>query len=150
MHIVEKLNDLLILSEEIETTYINVIELLKFNDNINYSKKAAIERGKFVKLLKKQLNKIDKNDESSLAFKRRNHLVRSNYKKLFKVTNDLDFIDKVHEIELLCINKYDDLLSQINIPLPLCRMLLKQRDSIQTRVHIIERGEPIMAAFNSL
>ncbi|TYA70006.1 ferritin family protein [Seonamhaeicola marinus] len=145
-HIVEKLNDLLILSEEVENTYVKVSEKLKFTDNIAYSKKIGAERGKFVQFLKKELDKIDKGGETTLALKRRNHLIRTNYKKYFKIGNDLDFLEKVYEMEVLSVNKYDDLLSQINLPLTLCRMLLKQRDSIQARLHVIERGEPIMAS----
>ncbi len=145
-HIVEKLNDLLILCEEVENAYVNVSEKLKFTDNIAYAKKRGEERGVFVKLLKKELLKIDKGEENTLVLKRRNHLMRTNYKKYFKIGNDLDFLDKVYEMEILTVNKYDDLLSQINLPLTLCRMLLKQRDSIQARIHVIERGEPLVVS----
>lgn len=146
-HIVEKLNDLLVLNEEVEIVYNKISEKLKFVDNKAYAKQRGVERAKFVGLLKKELVKIGGDAyENEIVLKRRNNLMRANYKKYFKIENDLDFISKVYEMEVLSVNKYDDLLAQINLPLTLCRMLLKQRDGIQARIHVIERGEPIVAS----
>lgn len=145
-HIVEKLNDLLLLNEEVENAYNKTSEKLKFFDNIAYAKERSLERVEFVRLLRKELEKLDKKDKNQIVLKRRFHFMRMNYRKFFKIENDLDFLDKVYEMEVLCVNKYNELLSQINMPLPLCRLLLKQQDSIQTRLHVIERGEPVSAS----
>jgi hypothetical protein len=143
--IIEKLNDLLVLNEEVGNAYKKASEKLKFADNIAYSKGRALERAEFVRLLKNELAKLENKVENAVVFKRRLQLVRSNLKKQLKIGDDLEFVGKVYEIEVLCSNKYDELLSQINLPLSLCRMLLKQRDSIEARLRILDRGEGVIA-----
>lgn len=145
-YIVEKLNDLVILNEEIESAYNKASNELKFADNVAFSKQSASQRNKFIQVLNKELKRYDENNEMQIVLKRRFHLIRTNFKQQVKIGNDLDFLSKVYSNELLCVNKYDELLSQINLPLSLCRALLKQRDIVQARIHLIERGEPIVAA----
>ncbi|WP_248722016.1 DUF2383 domain-containing protein [Seonamhaeicola sp. ML3] len=142
--IIEKLNDLLVLNEEVESTYKKASEKLKFADNIAYSKQRSLERAQFVKSLKIELAKLEDKVENAIVFKRRLQLVRSNLKTQLKIGDDLEFVSKVYEIEVLSSNKYDELLSQINLPLSLCRMLLKQRDSIEARLRILDRGEGVI------
>lgn len=142
--IIEKLNDLLVLNEEVESAYKKASEKLKFADNIAYSKQRSLERAQFVKSLKKELAKLEDKVENAIVFKRRLQLVRSNLKTQLKIGDDLEFVSKVYEIEVLSSNKYDELLSQINLPLSLCRMLLKQRDSIEARLRILDRGEGVI------
>ncbi|WP_406682640.1 hypothetical protein N1F78_08030 [Seonamhaeicola sp. MEBiC1930] len=140
-HILERLNELIILNEEVENAYVRASKSLVNSHNKTYATERGQEREKIVNLLKIELSKIEKSEANALAIKRKFHLMRLNFRKYFKIENDPGFYVKVYEIEILSINKYDELLSQINLPLSLCRLLLKQRDSLQARLHIIERGE---------
>ncbi|WP_282134534.1 DUF2383 domain-containing protein [Seonamhaeicola maritimus] len=144
--IVEKLNELVILNEEVENAYKKASSKLENNYTKTYAKEKSLERGEFVRFLKIELTKLEANDENLIALKRKFHMVRLNFRKFIKIENDAEFLGKVYEIEVLSINKYDDLLSQINLPLTLCKLLLKQRDFLQARLHVMERGELVVSS----
>ena len=141
--ILEKLNDLLILNEEVENAYTKANHIVTNAFHKSFSKEKSQERGRFVKSLKNELNKIEKK-AGNIALKRRDHVVRLNFRSFLKIENDNRFIRKVYEIELLSIQKYDELLAQMNMPLSLCRLLLKQRDQIQEKLYIMERDNEIL------
>lgn len=144
--ILEKLNDLLILNEEVEKAYNKASNMVEDSYYKAFSKERSIERGEFARLLKKELRKLEGKSDNLIAIKRRGQLIRTNYKSSLKIENESGFLARIYDIELLSVRNYDEFLSQMNLPLSLCKLVLKQRDIIQTRLHAIERGEEIYAS----
>ncbi|WP_299553736.1 DUF2383 domain-containing protein [Seonamhaeicola sp.] len=142
-YILEKLNDLLILNEEVENAYNKASNKVTNTNYKTFSNERSQERAEFVRLLKGELNKLEAKG-GNLAEKRRAHVVRLNFRNFLKIENDTEFLRKVYDMELLSLNKYDELLTQMNLPLKLCRLLLKQRDNIQARLYVMERENEIV------
>ncbi|APY10604.1 hypothetical protein BWZ22_04840 [Seonamhaeicola sp. S2-3] len=143
-NILEKLNDLLILNEEIENAYTKAINMLTDSFYKQFSNERSLERSGYVKSLKNELHKLEKKAENPVALKRRDHVVRLNFRNFLKIEDENKFLRKVYDIELLSVQKYDELLTQMNMPLSLCKLLLKHRDNIQARLFEMERDNEVI------
>lgn len=142
-YIIEKLNDLLVLNQEIKNSYSKVSNKVTNPHYKTFSNKRSLEHEEFARLLENELNKVKEQNKNFLAVKRRSQIVRLNFKKQLKFADESSFYDKVFEIQLLALKEYDEFLALMNLPLPLCKSVLKQRDSIQVRMYAIERGDGI-------
>ncbi|MFY0713304.1 DUF2383 domain-containing protein [Seonamhaeicola sp. NFXS20] len=143
-NILEKLNDLLILNEEIENAYTKAINMVTDSFYKQFSNERSLERSGYVKSLKNELSKLEKKAGNPVALKRRDHVVRLNFRNFLKIEDENKFLRKVYDIELLSVQKYDELLAQMNMPLSLCKLLLKHRDNIQTRLFEMERDNEVI------
>lgn len=143
-NILEKLNDLLILNEEIENAYTKAINMVTDSFYKQFSNERSLERKGYVNSLKKELNKLEKKAGNAVALKRRDHVVRLNFRNFLKIEDENKFLRKVYDIELLSVQKYDELLAQMNMPLSLCKLLLKHRDNIQARLFEMERDNEVI------
>lgn len=143
-NILEKLNDLLILNEEVENTYAKAINKVTDSFYKQFSNERSLERAEYIKSLKVELSKLERKARNPIALKRRDHIVRLNFREFLKIENHNKFLRKVYEIELLSVQKYDELLTQMNMPLSLCKLLLKHRDNIQARLYEMERDNEVI------
>ena len=63
------------------------------------------------------------------------------FKTLLLLNNEDDLIDEVVALKRLSIEKYNDVLREINLPLSVCKLLVKQRDSIYSNMNAMKRHE---------
>ena len=145
--ILEKLNDLLILNEEVERAYSKASKMVGDKDYKAFSKKRSLERAAFASVLRNEFSKLEGKSKNLMALKRRGQLVRLKYKNSLKIEKESGFLARIYDIEVFSIKNYDEFLTQMNLPLSLCKIVLKQRDQIEVALHAMERGEEIFVSY---
>ncbi len=137
--ILVKLNDVFLMNEVIEKIYIKTCEKVS-NTNIKaFLKEKSIERYDFGKILRNEIKKFDIDVEESIMSRRRYQLYMRSFNNLLKLEDDIDLLNAISKIELLSIEKYNELLREINLSLSLCRLLVKQQDNIQYGLRSIKK-----------
>ncbi|WP_372754291.1 DUF2383 domain-containing protein [Mariniflexile sp.] len=139
--ILKKLNNLLVMNYEVEKIYLGALDLAT-NDNLKaFFTERAFERNEFSRQLRTEINKLKgepiqlgkvKGDLKNFETKFKNHLL---------INNEDDLMTEVFKLKSLCIDGYNELLMQINLPLSTCKMLVKQRDSIYSNMNAMKRQE---------
>lgn len=138
---ISKLNELIIMNDEVEKTYGKILKNGSSEAFISFFKDKITMRNQFGKLLLKEVNKLEVKDQKSIMLTRRYKLIRTDMKKTLQVNSNRSLQNEVFRIELLSIEKYNELLMEMNLPLTICKLLIKQRDAIQYTSRLIERGE---------
>ena len=136
-----KLNELIIMNEEVEKTYKEILKDILVEEFEPFFKDKIQVRNQFGQLLLKEVNKLGDKEQEPIMLNRRNKLIRSSLKKSLKINKALNLQNEVYRIEQFSIDKYNELLMEMNLPLKLCKLLIKQRDTIQYTSRLIERGE---------
>lgn len=135
-----KLKDLLFMNQEVQKTFLKVQ-----SDSIDYGLKSffkakVTERNTFGKLLQAELNKLEAKAKTSILMQNRSHYFRSpNLKNVLQIHRDLDLFNQVYKVLQVSIKKYNALLMEIDLPLSLCKLLIKQRDRIQSSLDLIKQ-----------
>lgn len=138
--IVTKLNDLLLMNHQVGKTFFKLQNNVGDDSLKSYFDKKVIERNQFGELLQEELKKIEtKVDTLPLMQNRRNHLRMLNLKKVLHIENNLDLFKQVYKVLQLSIKKYNELLMEMHLPLSLCKLLIKQRDHIQSSLDLIKK-----------
>lgn len=136
-----KLNELIIMNEEVEKTYKKIQKNTSNEEFIPFFKDKIEVRNQFGQLLLKEVNKLGDKEQESIMLNRRNKLIRSSLKKSLQINDELNLQNEVYRIEQFSVEKYNELLMEMNLPLKLCKLLIRQRDIIQYTSRLIERGE---------
>lgn len=135
-----KLKDLLFMNQEVQKTFAKVQ-----SDSIDHGLKSffkakVTERNTFGKLLQAELNKMETKAKTSILMQNRSHCFRSpNLKNVLQIHRDLDLFNQVYKVLQVSIKKYNALLMEIDLPLSLCKLLIKQRDRIQSSLDLIKQ-----------
>lgn len=135
-----KLKDLLFMNQEVQKTFLKVQ-----SDSIDHGLKSffkakVTERNTFGKLLQAELNKLEAKAKTSILMQNRSHYFRSpNLKNVLQIHRDLDLFNQVYKVLQVSIKKYNALLMEIDLPLSLCKLLIKQRDRIQSSLDLIKQ-----------
>ncbi|AJR04726.1 DUF2383 domain-containing protein [Siansivirga zeaxanthinifaciens] len=143
--VLEKLYNLLLLNHEVEKLYNEAFELVKDSNFRSFFKGQALERNEFGEELKKEIGKLGGNQKESLAFGRAFYLKRMNFKNLIKLQAEDQLLSEVCAIKEASINNYNGVLMERNLPLSLCKILIKQRDHIQVKLNVLKREEMFVA-----
>lgn len=139
--ILSKLNELIIMNEEVENTYAKILKNSSRESFASFFKEKIAMRNQFGLLLLKEANKLDEEGQKSIMLNRRNTFIRTNFKTSLRINNNRSLQNEIFRIEQLSIEKYNELLMEMNLPLTLCKLLMKQRDIIQYTSRLIEREE---------
>lgn len=135
--ILRKLNDLQIMNNEIEKVYLKALKEISNNKLRAFFQKKGFEKSQFVRLLQGEINKL-KMQNNSIELDRRFSPVSTNYSKLLHIDNDGDLYESAYKIEQFSVEKYNELLMELNLPLSLCKLLIKQRDRIEFESDLIK------------
>lgn len=137
--ILVKLNDVFLMNEVIKKTYTKACEKV-FNLNIKiFFRERSLERYSFGEMLQNEIKKFDTDVEESIMSRRRYHLYMRRFNNLLQLESDSDLLNSIYKIELTCIEKYNELLGEINLSLSLCRLLIKEQDNIQYGLRLIKK-----------
>ena len=79
-------------------------------------------------MLQNESKKLETKVDSSIMLQRRNHLTELSFKNLLRYDKNIDLFLQVNNIMQFSLEKYNDLLMEMNMSLPLCKLLVKQRD----------------------
>lgn len=134
-----ELNDLFLMNHQVGKIFLKIQDHVVDGSLKSFFKEKEVERNEFCKLLQNESNKLEEKIDNSIMLNRRNHLTKLNLKKLFHFNKDLDLFMQVNRIMQLSIDKYNELLMEMNMPLSLCKLLVRQRDSVQSSMYLIER-----------
>ncbi|MDO5970124.1 hypothetical protein Q4Q35_09920 [Flavivirga aquimarina] len=137
--ILVKLNDIFLMNEAIGKIYTKASKKASDTNTKAFLKEKSFERYDFGKMLQNEIKKFDTDVEESIMSRRPYHLYLRNFNNLLEHENNADLLNSIYKIELLCIEKYNELLREINLPLSLCRLLVKQQDNTQYGLRLIRR-----------
>ncbi|TGV02826.1 DUF2383 domain-containing protein [Flavivirga rizhaonensis] len=137
--ILVKLNDIFLMNKVIEKTYIKTYEKVSDINIKALLKEKSLERYNFSEILQNEIKKLGADVEESIMSKRRYHFYMRSFSNLLQLEDNIGLLNAVYKIELLCIEKYNELLQEINLSLSLCRLLVKQRDHIQYGLRLIKK-----------
>lgn len=139
--ILAKLNNLLIMNYETEKVYLEALELATGDNLKAFFRERGFERNEFSRQLKVEIIKLDgqpkKFNGLSSTFDKKRH----DFKTLLLLNNEDDLMDVVVALKRFSIEKYNDVLREINLPLSVCKLLVKQRDSIYSNMNAMKRHE---------
>ena len=139
--ILAKLNNLLIMNYETEKVYLEALELAAGDNLKAFFRERGFERNEFSKRLKAEIIKLNGKPVTfnwlSSTFDKKWH----DFKTLLLLNNEDDLIDEVVALKRLSIEKYNDVLREINLPLSVCKLLVKQRDRIYSNMNAMKRHE---------
>lgn len=143
--ILTKLNDLLIMNEEVVKIYAKMLKTDSGNRLKAFFMDRGAERQEFGKLMQNEIKKLGVEEEDSIMLRRRSKLVRVNFRNLLELDDERDLLNGVYEIEQLSVKKYNELLVEMNLPLSSCKLLIKQLDKVQLRLNLIKRADALFA-----
>ncbi|GAA3596194.1 hypothetical protein GCM10022396_11790 [Flavivirga amylovorans] len=127
------------MNEVIEKIYIKTCEKASDTNIETFLKGKILEQQNFGKILQNEIKKLDGDVQESIMSKRRYHLYMRDFNNLLQLGNNSDLINAIYKIELLCMEKYNELLREINLSLSLCKLLVKQQDSVQYGLRLIKK-----------
>ncbi len=137
--ILMKLNDLFLMNQQVERIFSKIQNDVEDANLKAFFKEKEIERKRFCEMLQNESKKLEAKVENSIMLKRRNHLTELSFKKLLSYDKNSNLLRQVNNLMQINIAKYNDLLMEMNLSLTLCKLLVKQRDSIQSSSFLIER-----------
>ncbi|KJD35304.1 hypothetical protein PW52_11605 [Tamlana sedimentorum] len=140
-----KLNDLLLVNFEVEKVYSEMIDDVNDDTLRDFFRERAIERNEFSKRINLEIEALGQTPERIGALSKNFYRLKSKFKNLTIVDNENDLIDEVFNLKQDSINKYNEVLMQPHLPLKLCKILVKQRDSIQATLRVLKREYAVVA-----
>lgn len=143
--ILTKLNDLSLMNYQVEKTYAKAVKDVTDERMKTFFKEKGAERKQFDALLQVEIKKLESKVDNALMINRRNHLVKMNIKNLMDFENERELLNAVYKITELSIEKYNELLMEMHMSLSLCKLLIKQRDHMQSSLHLIRRQEAVLS-----
>ena len=137
--IIEKLNDLLIMNYEVEKIYLEALKNVTDNTLKTFFRERGLERYEFSIELKNEIKTLDGNPKLLGELSKDFYQVKMNFRNLIFLENQNDLLDEVFSLKKVSIDKYNQLLMEPNLPLQLCKILIRQRDSIQAKLRALKR-----------
>ncbi|MCB4798531.1 PA2169 family four-helix-bundle protein [Tamlana sp. PT2-4] len=141
----EKLNNLLSLNNEVEEIYSEVEEKVSDVSLKNFFKERALERHEFSELIKLEIENLGETPEPKSIQSKRFYKTKMKVRNLVFSDNELDLLDEVFNLKQETIDNYNDVLMQPHLPLKLCKLLVKQRDNVQSTMRVLKREAAFVA-----
>ncbi|TNJ45328.1 DUF2383 domain-containing protein [Tamlana fucoidanivorans] len=132
----KKLNDLMVMNNTIEKIYLEVAHELVVAEQKAFLKRRAYKRRQFVAALKLEIIKIG---GAPVALEKSSSEFWMKFKTLLIYSKDDGLLDEIFNLKAICVKKYNEALSEINMPLSTCKLLLKQVDVIQNEMGNMKR-----------
>lgn len=139
--ILSKLNNLLIMNYEIEKVYAEALDLVA-DDNLKaFFRERSFERNEFGRQLRAEIVKLGDKPKQLDVFSSDFDRIWINFRNLIISNNENDLMEEIYSLKRFNIEKYNELLRQINLPLSTCKLLIKQQDSIYNHMNAMKREE---------
>lgn len=144
---INNLNSLLIMNTEVEKIYTELIDKVSDEDLKHFFSEQGEQRHEFSNDLKAEIISLGG------SYENRGRMHSELYKFWMNIRNFVMFnkseeslMSEVRDMQSITINKYNDLLRMLGLPLTICKLLIKQRDRIQDAKDSIERHDLIAYA----
>lgn len=144
--IIGKLKQLMLINEEAEKIYVYAIDTVNKKSLKVFFNKRVIERRTHVKLLGNEIIRLNGNLENIKSTKTDFPQVHKYLKKMLLKNNENELLEAVYFLEKRSIDKFNAVLSEPGIPLSTCKILIKQKDTIEASLYSIKRREDELVA----
>lgn len=139
--ILEKLNNLLIMNYGVEYVYLEALELAT-DDNLKaFFRERGFERNEFGRQLRAEIEKLHGKPKQLGEISNGLNNIWLNIKNHIVLHNESELMDEIYKLKALTIDRYNALLMEINLPLSVCKVLMKQRDSVYSHMNAMKRQE---------
>ncbi|MFD0990203.1 DUF2383 domain-containing protein [Mariniflexile jejuense] len=139
--ILEKLNNLLIMNYGVEKVYLEALELAT-DDNLKaFFRERGFERNEFGRQLRAEIEKLNGKPKHFGNLSSGLNNIWLNLKNHLLLNNESELMDEIYKLKELTIDRYNMLLMEINLPLSVCKILMKQRDSVYSHMNAMKRQE---------
>jgi len=142
--ILNKLNDLLITNQGLEDIYEEASKAVVGESLKAFFTERAEERRRYNQKLSKEMEKLVGNAKPLKNSANGSYKVSMAFRNLIFMKDHRLIVNEVCRIKEISINKYNALLSELNLPLSLCKLLSAQRDNIQSNMNAIRRLEHLI------
>ncbi|GGZ85567.1 DUF2383 domain-containing protein [Algibacter mikhailovii] len=144
--IIEKMNDLLIMNDEAEKIYFELLEKTSEEELKIIFKESSLERNEFGKNLKLEILKLNGEPEYSRKTKSDLYKHWMNLRNFLLFEDDKNLLEEVYNLKAISVKKYNELLSEMSLPLSTCKLLLRQRDTIEDGMVLLKRHKEAYVA----
>lgn len=144
--ILEKMNDLLIMNCEVEKIYFELFDKTSEKDLKAFYTERGFERNEFVKDLKLEILKLDGEPKYVEGMKTDFYKYWMNFRNFVLLTDEENIMQEVYDLTVFSVKKYNELLSEMSLPLSTCKLLIRQRDSIEEGMIVLKRQEEAYVA----
>ncbi|KAB1067986.1 DUF2383 domain-containing protein [Tamlana haliotis] len=143
-NILLNLNSLLVMNYEAEKVYVELVDNVDDDELIYFFKENSAKRKTFIDALKSEILKLDGDYNTGVrAPSELYHSWLRIRKLMIKPGNDEGLIREIRATQTVTIEKYNDLLRMLGLPLSVCKLLMIQRDVIQNAKDAIDRHDLI-------
>lgn len=137
-----KLNDLLNMNYEVEKIYLEAFNSTTDETLKVFFKERQVKRSEFSLELRKEIDNHNIAPRSVHVLNKYYHKNQMNDDINNDLLNDNDAIlVEIFRSLQTSIDGYNELLREINLPLSLCKILIRQRDDIQDTMRVFQRED---------
>lgn len=142
--IFEKVNNLLSANNEAEKIYSEISRTISGESLKKFFKERKIKRHNFNKVLINELDRHNIIPKSATTFSNYNNKMKFKGSGINILNSGDQFQIEVIRLKNESLNRYNDLLLEISLPLSLCKALSKQRDDIQAAMLILAKNKELV------
>ncbi|MFL1012524.1 DUF2383 domain-containing protein [Flavisericum labens] len=142
--VLKKLNDLLVTNNELENIYEEALKASEDDSLKIFFEDRKEDRKTYNEQLILEIENLVGDSNFSKTVGKDSYKVSMNFRGLIFLKNHSLIVKEVCRIKQISINKYNALLSELNLPLSVCKLLSEQRDNIQSHMNAIKRLEHLI------
>lgn len=139
------MNDLIIMNYESAKLYTELQKKLNDEKLKAFFNKRATERQRFIDDLSLELEKLGGEPKYPEKLSYNFYRTWIRLRDLIAEENESFLLDEICNLKILNLEKYNGLLREINLPLSLCKLLMRQSDDIQSSLNVVKRHEMLVA-----
>ena len=139
--IFDKINNLLKANYEAERTYAEIFKIATSESLKKFFKERQIITHQFNRELIHEINKHNIIPKSASTLNSYNNNKLEKGKDIKFLNGEHLILFEVFKLKNESLDLYNDLLLEMSLPLSICKALVKQRDNIQSAIHILARDE---------
>ncbi len=142
--ILKKLNDLLVTNQELENIYGEAFKSVTGESLRVFFNERKEERRQYNEQLCLEMEKLLGDAKLPKRIATEYYKASMSFRNLIFIKDHSLMVQEVCRIKEVTINKYNALLSELNLPLSLCKLLSEQRDCVQSNMNAIKRLEHLV------
>ncbi|WP_240572106.1 DUF2383 domain-containing protein [Aestuariibaculum lutulentum] len=134
-----KVNELLVFNSGVEKVYLEAYDSVENEELKAFFNERAFERNQFSKDLKTEMENIEDKSSQPAGLSTNFYEIWRNFRNLILMDNESGLLNEVYRLKEVSVEMYNQLLMEPNLPLSVCKLLGKQRDSIQAAMNTMKR-----------
>ena len=142
--IFEKVNNLLTANYEAEKIYSEIYRTISGEPLKMFFKERKIKRHNFNKVIINELDRHNIIPKAATTLGNYNTKMKLKGSGINLLNSGDQFQTEVIRLKNESLNRYNDLLLELSLPLSLCKALSKQRDDIQSAMLILSKDEELV------